>query len=682
MEKYELIITEKPQAAMKIAYALADIAPVKRSVSGVPYYEVLHDDKPIVVACAVGHIYGLGQTKKSSSYPIFDIEWKPSYEEKGAASAYTKKYASVISSLAKKASSFTLACDYDVEGEVIGWNVLRFICKQKDAHRMKFSTLTKEDIVEAYEKAMPTIDWGLAYAGETRHYLDYYYGINLSRALMTAMKKASAFKILSIGRVQGPALEIIVAKEKMIKGFVSKKYWNVSLLVSNSHDIEVKYAKDIWDKKEADEFKKLKGKTGVADTETKKVNILPPTPFDLTTLQMEAYKFFGINPSQLLQIAQNLYLAGLISYPRTSSQKLPPSIAYDKIIKKLSKRFPKLTVLAKRDKPIEGHKSDPAHPSIYPTGEKAEKLMKQEQDVYELIVKRFLACFGEDAIIEEKKITVKVSEYEFTTRGSQILKKGWLDIYDAKLVEKDIPTVEGEIVVMDVKVDEKETQPPKRYTQASLVAELTKRNLGTKGTRAMIVDTLFRREYVSDKSIKATALGMSIAESLEKYCPEILDEKLTREFEKEMDSIQTSKKGAEEEKKILAKAQKSLKETCEKFRKNELAIGKELVKGRTEFFKEEKERNTIMPCPVCKQGQLVIKRNKMGRQFLACDKYPECKTTFSLPPYGLIKKSDKMCECGWPGLMAIQKARKPWFFCANPECPTRQKKEAVKTEEE
>lgn len=668
---YELIITEKPQAAMKIAYALADIAPVKKSVNGVPYYELKHDDNDVVVACAVGHLFGLGQKTKSSGYPVFDIEWKPSYLEKAA---FTKKYASVISTLSKQASSFILACDYDIEGELIGLNVLRFICRQEDGKRMKFSTLTKEDISKAYYEMMPTIDWGLAYAGETRHYLDYYYGISLSRALMSAIKKAGAFKILSIGRVQGPALALLADREKLIQKFKSKPYWQILLKVKNGHEIEVKYQKDIFSEEEADEFKKLEGKKGEAKTEKKKNTIMPLHPFDLTTLQTEAYKFFGITPSQLLQIAQKLYLAGLISYPRTSSQKLPLSIGYQKIISRLKKNYGKSVALIKRENPVEGSKSDPAHPSIFPTGENPSKLEKREEQVYDLIVRRFLACFCDNTVVEDKKIIVNVEGREFSAKGCQIRKKGWLDVYEIRLMENELPDINGTVIVNEVKTEKKETQPPKRYTPASLVSELTKRNLGTKGTRAMIIDTLFKRNYAQDKSIKVTPLGMSIEESLKKHCPAILDEKLTREFETAMDKIQESRHGEKEKEKILEKAKNVLEHMCFNLKKHELEIGQELIKGKKEFFEEEKERGRIILCPACKTGYLVVRKNKQGRQFLACDKYPDCKTTFSLPPYGFIKKSDKMCECGWPVLMAIQKGKKPWEFCANPECPKRKKK--------
>jgi DNA topoisomerase-1 len=664
----ELIVTEKPQAAMKIAYALGDKVSQKR-IGKVSYYECERDGKTIIVACAVGHLFSLFQ-KEKKTWPAFELEWKPSSVKKG--SEYTKQYLDVIKQLGKRASSYTMACDYDIEGEVIGLNVMRYALNQFDANRMKYSTLTRPDIIEAYEKKFNHIDWGLAYAGETRHYLDWLYGINLSRALMSSIKKAGSFAILSIGRVQGPALAMIVKKEKEIQKFKSKLYWQISLLLEKP-ELLVKYARDIFDKKELEEFKKLKGKKGIAETKKEQEKLVPPAPFDLTTLQMEAYRVYGITPSQLLQIAQSLYLDGLISYPRTSSQQLPATIGYDKILKKLDSD---ITRHISRKVPIEGNKSDPAHPSIYPTGEKAE-LDGDLSKVYDLIMRRFVSCFCSDAVLETKAVNVLIDEKKFSAKGMKIKEKGWLNVYKAKMDEKEIPDANGEVKIKEVKIEEKETQPPHRYSEASLVSELAKRNLGTKATRALIIDTLYKRGYAMDKQIKATPLGINVTEVLEKYSPLILDEKLTRKFEKEMDAIQTSKKGKQEEEKIIKEAKEVLTNIAGQFIKNELKIGQELLEGQKEKRANDKIAARIMQCPKCSQGFLIVRRNRQGQQFLACDKYPECKTTFSLPPYGLVKKTDKFCECGFPVLMTIRKGKRPWEFCFNPNCP----KKALKNEQ-
>ncbi len=660
-----LVICEKPQAAMKIAYALAEIAPVKRNIAGVPYWEVNRGKEKFIVVSAVGHLFGLVQKNTSKDWPVFDIEWK-------AYSGFVKKYINVISHFSKEASDFIIACDYDVEGELIGFNALRFLCEKEDAKRMKFSTLTKLDLIKSYKDIMPHVDFGQAYAGETRHHLDWFYGINLSRALMQAMKKAGAFKILSIGRVQGPTLALIVSKEKEIQAFKSEPYWNVFLLVKNKHELEVKYPKNITKKKETKVFEKLKGKSGEAKTDKEEKNLWPFPPFDLTTLQIESYKLIGLTPTQTLAVAQKLYLRGLISYPRTSSQKLPFTIGYKRILDKLDRIYPKLTVHAKRSRPVEGRKIDPAHPAIYPTGEKFKKITQTEKQVYNLIVKRFISCFSEDAIIEHKKITINIDKYEFTAQGKQILNKGWLNIYPAKIETKEIPDMNGKIKVKDVRIEEKETQPPRRYSASSLISELEKRELGTKATRANIIDTLYKRNYITGRQIEATKLGMNVALALEKNCPSILDEKLTRKFEEEMDSIRGGKsveKIKKKEKKIIDEAKQILTKISKQFKEHEEEIGKELLSAHKEIMKEQKKANTLFLCPVCKKGNLIMLRSKRGKRFAGCDKYPKCKTTFPLPQYGLIKVSDKKCNnCGFPLLILIRKGRPPWEFCFNPAC--------------
>ncbi len=664
---YELIITEKPQAALKIASALGKS--VKRDNKGIPYYEVSRNNKKIVVACAVGHLFTLKQNNPGSEIPIFDISWNPNYlVRKGD---FTKKYYDTILSLAKNAGSLTVATDYDIEGEVIGFNVIRFICSQKDANRMKFSTLTPVELNNAYESKSKTLNWGQAIAGETRHYLDWFYGINLSRALMNALKSIGRFKIMSIGRVQGPTLNLIVQKEREIQKFKSQPYWQVFITVKNDHILELQYNKDIFDKSELVKFKNLNGKTAQASTSKTKQTLPPNPPFNLTTLQTEAYKFYGLNPAKTLQIAQSLYLAGLISYPRTSSQKLPPSIEYKEILNKLAKRY-KVESLITKQKPIEGKKTDPAHPSIYPTGE-FQILAGDDEKIYNLIAKRFLSLFCDDAIIDKKKVTAKVDGLDFSTLGSEIRKKAWMEIYPTKLKEKDVPDMEGPVKIINSKIEEKETQPPKRYSPASIISELEKKNLGTKATRSTIIETLYDRGYIKGQSIEATPLGISLIETLEKYSPIIIDEKLTRSFEDSMQAIQdATKEFKEKEEKIIDKAKKTITSIANDFEKNKEKIGKDLLKANEKLIENQKEENKLNLCPVCKKGYLGITYSKKNRRsFIACNAYPNCKNTYSLPPNSLIKKTDKVCEkCGFPMLMSLRKGKKPWIFCFNNQCIT------------
>jgi len=665
---YELVITEKPQAALKISSALGKST--KRDFHGIPYYEVNRKGEKIVVACAVGHLFTLKQISRGE-FPAFDIKWVPNFmaREKD----FTKKYFDTILSLTKNAKSITVATDYDIEGEVIGMNIVRFICGQADANRMKFSTLTDNELNDSYEKKSSSLNWGQAIAGETRHYLDWFYGINLSRALMNAIKSTGAFRIMSIGRIQGPALNLVVQKEKQIQSFKPETYWQVFIKVKNSHELELKHNKDIFTKRELEKFSNLVGRNTNATTEKREQLIPPNPPFDLTALQTESYRLHGMNPSRTLQIAQSLYLAGVISYPRTSSQKLPDSIGYWEILEKLSNKYG-VKKLIKRQKPVEGKKSDPAHPSIYPTGQgETSSFSDEERKIYDLIVKRFLSLFCEDAIIDKKTIKVEVEGLKFSTIGSSIRKKAWLEIYPIKFGENEIPDLEGEVKIIDLRTEEKETQPPKRYTQASIISELEKRNLGTKATRASILETLYDRNYVRGKSVEATSLGISLIETLEKNSPIIIDEKLTRDIEKEMEKITEAKNNfLEKEKYVIEKAKDVIRKIAEQFKEKNIEIGKELLKANAYLTEKLKEENKLNPCPVCNMGNLAITYSKKNRRFfIACNNYPKCTNTYSLPPNGLPKRIDKNCEkCEFPMIMLIRKGKRPWMLCFNKECET------------
>jgi len=683
--EYTLVITEKPQAAMKIAEGLGKARKVPMP-GGVNYYEIDRNGEKIVVACAVGHLYGLNQAPGERGWPVFNLEWVPTFTRKGA--EFTKKYYLVLRKLAARAKSFIVATDYDVEGEVIGWNIVRFICGEKDAKRMKFSSLTKQEIENAFNNASPHIDWGQAIAGETRHYLDWYYGINMSRALMEAIKKAGNFKIMSIGRVQGPALNLIVKKELQIRAFKSEPFWQIFIIIDwNGEKIELKHPKDITNKSELKKFELLRNKKGKAETVSSDQKIPPFSPFDLTTLQTEAYKFFNMTPSQSLQVLQKLYLAGLVSYPRTSSQKIPAGIDVKGIVKKLSGVFKKETSLISRKWPVEGAKSDPAHPAIHPTGETSGigSLQKDELRLYELVAKRFISAMCDDALVLNRKIDVTVNDIKFQAKGLYVKKKGWTEVYPIKLNEKDIPEVNGDVEIDEVRIEEKQTQPPKRYSAASIVAELAKRNLGTKATRAAIVETLYDRGYIKERSIEATPIGVSLINTLEKYCPIIVDEKLTREFEKDMEAIHSAKNELEKkEERIIEKAKGIIIQVEKEFRKSEMEIGKELLSALTDLRKQEKIENTLNKCPVCKEGNLQILFSKrFNKSFVACNKYPDCKTTFGLP-FGFVKKIDgKLCEkCSWQKLILIKKGRRPWEFCFNPSCPSRKEQEEKQKEYE
>jgi len=680
---YELIITEKPSAALKIAQALSDTkADKKYSREKVPYYQLKHKGKDIIIVSAVGHIYGLKQKEKNRKYPVFDIEWAPSYSV-NKNSAYTKKYLSTIKRLAKEAAEFTVATDYDVEGEVIGLNVVRFACKRKDANRMKFSTLTKPDLIKSYENKQKTLDWGQAKAGETRHMMDWFFGINLSRALSASVSSTGRFKLLSTGRVQGPALKLVVDKEKEIQKFVPEPYNEIKLKGDiKSAEIEAQHELGkIFDKKKAEEiYNKCKDekKALVSKITKKKFKTFPPFPFDLTSLQIEAHKCLKISPKNTLATAQELYTQGYISYPRTSSQQLPKEIGYKKIINQLlrqSEYIKSAESLLKKSflKPNNGKKTDPAHPAIYPTGLIPKFKNNYQKRVYDLIVRRFLAVFGESAIRETLTIKLDCNKELFIAKGTTTLEPGWFNLYGkyVMLKETQLPSVKENDVcnIKEIEKLDKETQPPRRYTDASIIKQLEKENLGTKATRAQIIETLRDRGYIKDKQIRATNLGIKTEETLEKYSPKIVDPELTRHFELEMKEIRKKHSGQQ---KTLEDSKKTVKEIVDVFNKNLKDIGSALYSANKET---QNNMTKIGPCPKCKQGELHLRTGKYG-QFLACNKYPDCKTTFNIPNNAVVKGNGESCpDCGYPIVEIKQKRKGPKKYCINPECKSKKNSE-------
>ncbi len=668
---HTLIITEKPNVAERIANAIG--SPQKQRRKGINYYEV----DGTFVAPAVGHIFTLAEKKKGPwRYPVFDIEWVPSYTA-NKSSEFTRNYLENIEFLAKECDDFINACDYDIEGETIGFNVINHACKQdplgKNVKRMRFSTLTKDAILDAYGKLEPTHK-GMADAGLTRHILDWYWGINLSRALTLAIRRAKGYTTLSIGRVQGPTLKILAERDKKINAFNPEKYWELWMLASKEKDKVKALHKEekFWDEEKAKKAKENCGKTAVvAEVKKSQFKQLPPVPFDLTTLQTEAYKHLKISPKRTLEVAQELYTNALISYPRTSSQVLPLAINYKTIMKKLT-RIPQYKELVnsllekKKLKPHNGKKKDAAHPAIHPTGEIPRALHGEVGKVYDLILRRFLATFGDDAKRETVKVELDNNSEIFIAKGTRTVEKGWHVYYGpyAKFEEEELPELhKGDVLQVDkMTLDGKETKPPKRYTPASIIRRMEKSNIGTKATRSQILDILFRRNYLKGKSIEVTPLGMGVADTLDKFCPEVLSEKLTRKFEHDMEQIEA---GKVESQKVMDDGRDALTKICKEFAGKEGEIGVSLARAL-----REKRDESLGKCLKC-EGSLVLRKSRFGGYFVGCNNYPECRCTISLPK-GNIKIAGECKECGYAILTTFGRG-KPFRFCINPECPSKKR---------
>ncbi|MEM2319436.1 MAG: DNA topoisomerase I [Candidatus Bathyarchaeia archaeon] len=691
MGKYTLIITEKPDAAQRIAAAL-DLKgkPKKMEEKGTPFY-IAKRDKEIIVVPAIGHLYTVaeGGVGGRDHYPVFSFRWVPRYlAERGA--KQIRSWLETISKLAEGADMYIDACDYDIEGSIIGYCILKYACGNKEgvAKRMKYSTLTKEELEKSYNELLPTLDFGLIEAGRTRHEVDWLYGINLSRALTIAARDWSGkYATISTGRVQGPTLSFLVAREKSIRSFVPTPYWEIKAKVEiNGEIFEAEYEKaTIETKKEAETIvSECEGKDGTVESiDVKQFQQMPPTPFDIGSLQSEAYSLFGYTPRRTLDIAQRLYLDALISYPRTSSQKLPPAINYEGILKSLSeipeyKRLAEELLAIKVLKPNEGKKEDPAHPAIYPTGKLSERVLDDsEKRVWDLVVRRFMAVFGEPALRQTVKVQININGHRFYLRGRQTLKEGWLRFYEpyVRADEVLLPPIEEKqkLKVKGIVLEEKFTKPPPRYNPGSLLKEMEEAGIGTKATRADIIQTLYDRKYVRDERMVVTDLGFEVLEVLQKHCRTITSVDLTRNLEERMDKIQAR---MEKRENVLLDAVEILKPVMEELKKNEKVIGEQLSQAikRARF----EERN-VGACPICGTGRLtILYSRKTGKRFIGCTNFfkGQCNASFPLPQKGSVKPLGKNCrECGWPTVQVRVKGRRPWTLCFNPTCPLKEREQ-------
>jgi len=695
---YTLVVCEKRDAARRIAHALGNSS-LKEIRGQPPVFSVTdRNDQRFVMCSAIGHLYGLVDAKRNRSvYPVFDVRWVPILKKTATRSEQIVKS---ISLLSQKATKFVHACDYDQEGEVIGYNILQYACNNKyeNSLRAKFSTLTDEEIRNSFENLLKPSK-GLAEAGRSRHMIDFIYGVNLSRALTQSFKVSNDGKRycnLSIGRVQGPTLAFVVDREMEIRKHVPEPYWTISAEFEKDGDI-IKahyYQQKISTLSQATSVvNACKDRDGrITKIEKQKITLKAPTPFNLGDLQKEAYRVFRFSPSYTLSIAEKLYIAALISYPRTSSQKLPTSINYKKVISGLSKiGYPYTnlaTTLLEKDHltPNEGSKSDPAHPAIYPTGEKPKgKLDGVELKLFGLIIRRFLATFGDPSISEHTTVTILVKEeHIFRAEGRKMLYEGWMNFYKPHInrssIGIELPELhEGDIMRnVTVTMDKKFTQAPPRFNQASLLEEMEKEQIGTKATRSEIISTLFKRNYIASTTngrggIEATEIGFQIIQSMRKYVPSIVSTDLTKSMEKQLEEIELGKARSTL---VIENAIDELKGTMITFKEKEIEIGRQITDAVLISQNKQQLQQTVLgTCPVCNKGVLKIIRSKVTKKrFVGCSNYSSgtCKATAPLPQKGSIKTTGKMCAlCLWPVLRTIYAAKHSWEFCINKQCPSK-----------
>ncbi|RLG84040.1 MAG: DNA topoisomerase I [Thermoprotei archaeon] len=577
---YTLIIAEKPRAAEKIAKAL-DPHAVKGRLRGVPYWVIRWNGRPAVVASAAGHLYSLYTDRRG--WPVFEYRWVPRYVAEPG-SSHTKRFLEALKVLAQRAHTTINACDYDIEGSVIGYLIIKFLLPGRRVFRAKFSSLTRSEILRAF-RSLGSLDHEMVEAGLCRHELDWMWGINVSRAISDLMSDALGKKvILSAGRVQSPTLLRAVTRiiERRLFVPLPRFYPRVQVRVGNKL-LGLEYDDEPFtSRSSAAEFVKCireEGYVRVTEVRIEEKRVLPPHPFNLPDLQKEAGQILRFSPYTTQKLAEDLYLEALISYPRTNSQKLPPTLDNRGVLKALSRnpRYRSLIaslLLETRGilRPNNGPSYDPAHPAIYPTGEgSAKRLSKKHLALYDLIVRRYLATFAQPAVLRSVTVYVSACGRRFRISTLRVVREGWYRYYpyhrprEGEGIPQELLKRGAKIPVAKASYSIRYTKPPPPPTRLELLRWMESVGIGTESTRAEIIEVLFRRGYVVARSgrIDVSDLGLAVASLLQEFFPQLVEVELTRRFEEYVEAIRARKLRCRE---VVEEAKKVISGSLERFR--------------------------------------------------------------------------------------------------------------------
>ncbi len=664
----KLVICEKNISASRIAFILSNGEAKKKSINKIPVWEFERDGDEYSVIGLRGHIVTLDYGEEYR-------QWRKDNLKKLARAKPEKKILAPAIVAATKnmldgVDEIIVATDFDREGELIGVDVLDLLDDSIidiPKRRAKFSALTKHEIESAF-KELVDIDYPLALSAKSRQFIDLAWGASLTRFISLATGQRGK-DYLSVGRVQSPTLALIVDREKEIQAFVPEPFWEIVAQFEKDSVFQAKHTNGrFWKEQEAkDVLKKVQSaKSGrVEEFEAGKELNRPPAPFDTTTFLLEANRR-GYTASRAMKIAEGLYTRGLISYPRTDNTVYPRTLGLRRILEKLKESsFSKEAkeILAQKElKPSRGRKLSTDHPPIHPVaGAKKTKLKGDNWNIYELVVRRFLATLAPDMVLNVSKATLEVEGEKFEAVGAKILDEGWHKYYPyIDIKEAHLPTLQvGEDVELnEVNMENGETKPPFRFTQGYLLREMENLGLGTKSTRHEIIQKLIRREYVEGKYLRPTDAGIALINTLEEHANQIAKPDMTRTLEEDMLGIAKGEKSLEE---VVEESQEMLVDTLEVLEAHEEAIGAE-IKGAL------LNQNLIGKCKVC-GGDLRIVRSRRGSKFIGCSGYPNCKATYNLPRGA--RGTDDECEvCGAPKI-SVPHGKSRDEICVDPGCSSR-----------
>ncbi|MEK9715692.1 MAG: DNA topoisomerase I [Candidatus Heimdallarchaeota archaeon] len=716
-EGFTLGLAEKPSAASKIAKFLDKnskqvIIKVKRKQNGktnqlpeqIGHFVNTEKGKMFILSAA-GHLYTVVQEGVGWQYPVYDFKWSPKYQKKKKKDITihdmrNEAAVEAIKHIANMASDYIVMTDYDEEGEVIGGVILSQILGNKildDVKRMKFSTLTKNEINKSFLEAVEgnLMNFGMYNRGLMRHYLDWLWGINLSRALMHSLKNTSGqYLTLSTGRVQGPTLAFVSERQMKIDTFVPRPSFDVNLTINAKDKINLINSKGVLEiKSNADKI--IENTIGqvakVIDIITRTSKKNPPEPLNLSKLQDEAHKYFSITSSRTLQSAQRLYMEGVISYPRTSSQKYPSELDHDFTLSEIAKipGYKKVAgeVIKLKRKPIEGKKTDPAHPCIYPTGVLPKKLTGNDKKVFDLIVRNYFSTFGDPAIMENNRINFDINKEKFHLTGRRTKILGWKK-YAGRFTgadDKELPKFNkgDNFKVIEVSLNEKFSKGPAYYNDNSLRKKMEQEEIGTKATRGDIISSLFQRKYLRGKRIEITPVGEIVFQVLSTYSAQVVSVELSRKLENMGDMIENSVNNLDGKFSLsdaMVQGLIMLHGMLKELQENERKVGESIS---TELQSQRKIAQEIGGCLTCKIGTLKIIRSTLsGKRFVGCSEYfndQNCNTTYPLPQGGMLETTKELCKADeYPQVKVYPGGRRPWTLCLNPTCSLREEFEKRK----
>ena len=666
------------------------------------------------VKASVGHVRDLPKSKLG-----VDIEnnFEPQYiniRGKGDLIKELKKEA-------KKAKKVYLATDPDREGEAISWHLAYILgLDQNDECRIEFNEITKDAIKKAI-KSPRNINIDLVDSQQARRVLDRLLGYQISPILWQKIRKG-----LSAGRVQSVTTKLICDREKEIEAFVPDEYWTIDVeaKTSKDEDISLKFYGKSKEKMELTNEEIVKNilndikdkEIVVKSIEARTRKKSAPKPFTTSMLQQEAANRLSFTTKKTMSIAQELYegidienegTVGLISYIRTDSKRISEEAkekSKEYILDKLGKDYYKIDFDKEKEK--SNKKVQDAHEAIRPTSVNRtpesikSSLTKDQFKLYNLIWRRFLASQMQDSVFDILNVECKIDEYILKATGSKMKFDGYTKIYNfTEREDKILPSInEGDaLTIKEILPLQHFTQPPARYTEASLVKTLEELGIGRPSTYAPTITTILNREYVEKQgsSLHPTELGKVVTDILEANFQKFIDVDFTATMESQLDEIE---EGNLFWKEVVAKSYEPLKEAIEIAIKNIEKInmdeetdeicencGENMVikHGRFGKFmacKNYPECKTTKPivnkigvkCPKCNEGDIIIRKSKKGKAFYGCSNYPECDFLSWNKPTGDI------CErCGSYMVEKVTKSETK-VVCSNKEC----KNELVKDNSE